>query len=231
MNPLERTLRKNKQSPLTFLGGLLLAVAVFLSMGLTQLGIDLTPPEKPEPLAEFHLPPPPPPPPTKVSPKKTNVSINFNLPATAGPADVPLGFLDVDFGLSPKKLVKGTVTVDDTIDSFQTDGLEDLAVYDYKDVTEKPSNKYLAPLNIPPKYIGNTRKPFSFTYICRINLKGRATDIHVIDLPYPEAIPIIKEFVRNCRFKVAKKDGKPVQCIVRRKGTYYPSTTASPFSL
>lgn len=231
MNPLDKKLRRSKLNPLSFLGGIVLAATVFLSMGLTQLGIDFTPPEEPEPLTEFHLPPPPPPPPAKVPPKNTKVSINFNLPTTNGPADVPLGFLDVDFGLTPKKLTQNSVNVEQTIDSFKTDGIEDLAVYDYKDVTEKPSLTYQPGLSIPGKLIGNTRKPVPFTYICRVNLQGRATDIHIIDTPYPEAIPLIREFVQSCRFKIAKKDGKPVQCIVRRKGTYIPSSSKSPFSI
>lgn len=231
MNILDRKLRRSTRSPLTFVGGAFLAALVYLSMGLTQLGIEFTPPEESEPLSEFYLPPPPPPPPAKTPPKKESVSINFNLPTTSGPADVPLGFLDVDFGLSPQKLTKSNVTVDDTIDSFETDGLKDLEVYDYADVTEKPSNTYMPPLKIPGRLIGNTKKPVPFTYICRIDLKGRATDIHIIDTPYPEAIPVILDFVRGCRFKVAKKDGKPVQCIVRRKGTYIPSSSKSPFSI
>lgn len=231
MNALEKQLRRSKRNPLTFVGGALLAVIVFVSMGVTQLGLDFTPPEEPEPLTEFHLPPPPPPPPAKVPPKKTQVSINFNLPATSGPADVPLGFLDVDFGLSPKKLTQNSVDVSETIENFQTDGLEDLTVYDYKDVTEKPSVSYRPGLSIPGKLIGNTTKRVPFTYICRIDLRGRATDIHIIDTPYPAAIPLIMEFVRAHRFKVAKKDGKPVQCIVRRKGTYVPSSSKSPFSI
>ncbi|MDQ8186342.1 hypothetical protein [Pelagicoccus sp. SDUM812002] len=230
MNVLEKRLRSSKRSPLTFLGGILLAVVVFLSMGVTQLGIDFTPPEEPEPITEFHLPPPPPPPPAKVPPKKTQVSINFNLPATSGPADVPLGFLDVDFGLTPKKLTQNSVNVADTIEKFETDGIDDLAVYDYKDVTEKPSIRYRPGLTIPGKLIADTKKPVPFTYICRIDLNGRAHDIHIIDTPYPAAIPLIVEFVRGHRFKVAKKDGKPVQCIVRRKGTYIPSSNKSPFS-
>ncbi|MBK1875724.1 hypothetical protein [Pelagicoccus mobilis] len=231
MNVLEKRLRKSKRNPLALLGGWVLAGSVFLSMGLTQLGIDFTPPEEPEPLTEFHLPPPPPPPPAKVPPKKTNVSINFNLPATSGPADVPLGFLDVDFGLTPKKLTENSVNVEDTIDSFKTDGLKDLAVYDYKDVTEKPTVTYQAGLKIPGKLIGNTTKAVPFTYLCRIDLQGRAKDIHIIDTPYPEAIPLMIEYVQNCRFKPAKKDGKPVQCIVRRKGTYRPSSSNSPFTI
>lgn len=231
MNPLQDQLRRSKLNPITFLGGLVLAGLVFLSMGLTQLGIDFTPPEQPEPLLEFHLPPPPPPPPAKVPPKKTKVSINFNLPATSGPADVPLGFLDVDFGLTPEKLTQNSVDVADTIDSFQTDGLDDLSVYDYKDVTEKPSVTYQPNLSIPGKLIGNTTKPVPFTYICRVDLRGRATDIHIIDTPYPDAIPILVDFVQSMRFNVAKKDGKPVQCIVRRRGTYVPSSNRSPFSI
>lgn len=231
MNILDKRLRRSKSNPLSLLGGLLLAGIVFLSMGLTQLGIDFTPPEQPEPLTEFHLPPPPPPPPAKVPPKKTKVSINFNLPATSGPADVPLGFLDVDFGLTPEKLTENNVNVDDTIDSFKTDGLKDLAVYDYQDVTEKPEPIYRPSLSIPSKLIGNTTKPVPFTYVCRIDLRGRPMDIHIIDTPYPEAIPLMIEWVKGNRFRPAKKDGKPVQCIVRRKGTYVPSSNNSPFSI
>ncbi len=231
MNSLEKRLRKSKLHPLSFLGGVVFAVSVFLAMGLTQMNIEFTPPEEPEPISEFHLPPPPPPPPAKVPPKKTQTSISFNLPATSGPADVPLGFLSVDFGLSPKKLTPNSFDVDESIENFETDGIEDLAVYDYKDVTEKPSVTYRPILSIPNELIGNTRKPVPFTYICRINLKGKATDIHIIDTPYPAAIPLLIEFVQKSRFKVAKRNGKPVQCIVRRKGTYIPSTTKSRFSV
>ncbi|EDY84305.1 hypothetical protein VDG1235_3936 [Verrucomicrobiia bacterium DG1235] len=231
MASLEQQLRRKKLSPVTFLGGIALAAIVFLSMGLTQLGIDFTPPEEPAPLLEFHLPPPPPPPPAKAAPKKTKVSINFDLPATSGPADVPLGFLDIDFGLTPEKITKSTVNVDDTIESFQTDGLDDLTVYDFVDVSEKPTTKYNPPLNIPPALINNTRDPVVFTYLCRIDTSGNATDIHIIDTDFPDAIPVLVRYVQNIRFTVAKIDGKPVNCIVRRKTTYYPSSTKSPFSI
>lgn len=231
MNPLQEQLRRSKLNPITFLGGFALACIVFLSMGLTQLGIDFTPPEQPEPLLEFHLPPPPPPPPAKVPPKKAKASINFNLPATSEPTDVPLGFLDVDFGLTPEKLTQSNVSVEDTIDSFKTDGLDDLSVYDYNDVTEKPTVTYQPSFSIPANLIDYSSKPVPFTYICRIDLNGRATDIHIIDTPYPDAIPIFLDFVKNLRFKVAKKDGKPVQCIVRRRGSYIPSSSKDPFSL
>lgn len=231
MNILEGKLKQTKQGPVAFMGGLALALGVFISMGLTQLGIDFTPPEEAEPLAMFHLPPPPPPPPVETPPKKASVPISFDLPATTGPAELPLGLLKVDFGLTPQKLTKNNVSIDDTIDNFQTDGLKDLEVYDYNDVTEKPTNSYMPPLQIPGRLIEHTNKRVPFTYICRIGLDGRATDIHIIDTPYPKAVPAIMRFVKNCRFTVAKKDGKPVQCIVKRRGTYIPASSKNPFIL
>lgn len=231
MNSLEKRLRRSKRNPLALIGGLALAGMVFLSMGLTQLGIDFAPPEEPEPLTEFHLPPPPPPPPAKTPPKQNNVSINFDLPATSGLADVPLGFLEVDFGLTPKKLTDASLNIDDTIESFKTDGLKDLAVYDYADVSEKPESIYKPELRIPSKLIGKTTSPFPFTYLCRIDLEGRPHDIHIIDTPYPDAIPLLKAWVKGIRFSPAKKDGRPVQCIVRRRGTYVPASSFSPLSL
>lgn len=231
MNPLDRSLRKSKRDPLALAGGAVLACGVFVSMSLTQLKIDYTPPSPPEPIQEFHLPPPPPPPPAKTPPKQTNVSINFNLPATSGPADVPIGFLDIDFGLSPKKLTETNVSVDETIENFQTEGVEDLAIYDYAEVTVKPRATYNPPLEIPGKLIGNTTKPVSFAYLCRVDTRGRASDIHIIDTDYPEAIPLLIEYVSSIRFRPAEKDGKKVNCLVRRKTTYIPSTSKSPFSL
>lgn len=231
MNPLETSLRRSKLHPMTFVGGILLAAGVFISMGLTQLKVEYTPPEAPAPLLQFHLPPPPPPPPAKIPPKKTAVSINFNLPATSGPADVPLGFLDIDFGLSPKKLTQATVSVSETIDNYQTEGVEDLTVYDYADVTEKPEATYNPPLDIPGKLIGNTTKPVTFTYLCRVDTSGRATDIHIIETNYPEAVPFLIKYVQGIRFAPAKKDGKKVNCLVQRKTTYTPASNKSPFDV
>lgn len=231
MDALEKQMRRSKLSPLTFAGGLLLAGVVFVSMGLTQLNMTFVQSETSQPIQDFHLPPPPPPPPTQTPPKQTPVPMSFDIPVTEGEGDVPLGFLDVDFGLTPQKLTQTNIQIPDTIENFQTDGLEDLTVYDYQDVTEKPTTKFHPPLNIPGKAIANTRKPVPFTYICRVNTKGRATDIHIIDTPYPEAIPYILEFVESIRFNVAKKDGRPVNCIIRRKGTYYPASSRSRFSI
>ena len=231
MKALDQQIRNSRRNPLIALGGGILAVFVFVAMALTQLGLEFVPPEESPPLTEFHLPPPPPPPPAKVPPKKKAVSINFDVPVTAGAADVPIGFLDIDFGLSPKKLTDNSIDVNDTVASFETDGLEDLNVYDYNDVTEKPRVTYNPPLNIPPNLIGRSRKPVSFTYICRVNTDGRATNIHIIDTEYPDAIPVLVEYVKRIRFKVAKKDGRPVSCIVRRKTTFIPSSASSPFSI
>lgn len=213
------------------MGGAVIACLIFVSMGMTQLNIEFEKPEEVQPIQDFYIPPPPPPPPAKTPPKKAISSMSFSIPVSEGEGDFPIGFLDVDFGLTPKKLTEASFNAPDSIDDYETDGLEDLTVYDYKDVTEKPSTKYQPALSIPGRYIGNTRKPVPFTYICRVNTKGRATDIHIVDTPYPEAIPYMIEFVKGIRFNVAKKDGKPVNCIVRRKGNYHPSGSGSPFSI
>lgn len=230
MNPLEKNLRSSKLHPLTFIGGITLAVAVFISMGLTQLKIEYTPPEPPEPLQEFHLPPPPPPPPAKTPPKKTNVSINFNLPATTGPADVPLGFLDIDFGLSPKKLTQTTVSVEDTLDDFETEGVDDLTVYDYEDVTEKPDLIYKPGLSIPKKLIGGTKKPIELIYLVTVDPRGRPISVHFLYCDYPAAIPTLTDWVMQHRYKPAKKDNKKVTTVIRVKFTYRAGDD-NPFSV
>lgn len=200
-------------------------------MGVTQLNIEFTQPEQPQPLQDFYIPPPPPPPPAKTPPKKSPTPMSFSIPVSEGDGDFPIGFLDVEFGLTPQKLTEASFNTPDSISDYETDGLEDLTVYDYSEVTVKPSTRYHPTLKIPPKVIGHTRKPVPFTYICRVNTKGRATDIHIIDTPYPEAIPYMLEFVKGIRFNVAKKDGKPVSCLVRRRGNYHPAGSGSPFSL
>ncbi|MEM9158921.1 MAG: hypothetical protein AAGB46_07695 [Verrucomicrobiota bacterium] len=230
MHVLDQRIARNKRNPLTFLGGIALACFVFIVMGLAQLNVDFAPREPDEPISEFHLPPPPPPPVQEVPPKQTTVSINFNLPAVSGPADVPLGFLNVDFGLTPKELTNAQVNVDDTIEDFQTDGLEDLTVYDYKEVTEKPRENYRPPLQLDSRLIERTKEPFSFIIIVRITKNGKASDVHILDCPYPKAVPILKRWVMGMSFRAARKDGKPVDCLMRRRVTYRPSS-GSPFSL
>ena len=148
-----------------------------------------------------------------------------------GAGDVPIGFLDVDFGLKPKQLTQTQVDKIDTLDSYQTDGLEDLTVYDYSEVSVKPERRYKPPLNLPSRAIGHSSKPVTFIVLYRVTPKGRATDIHIIDCPYPEAIPYVKDYISSMRMKPAEKDGKRVSCLVRYKFTYIPSSNKSPFSI
>ncbi len=231
MSALDQQLRRCRWNPAALAGSAIVACAVFVFMGLSQLDISYVRPEPDPPLLEFHLPPPPPPPKQETPPRETKVSINFNLPATSGPADVPLGFLQVDFGLTPKQLTESSINVADTISSFQTDGLEDLTVYDYKDVTEKPVRTYRPPIALPGKLIGNTKRPFEFIAVFRIAKSGRTSDIHIIDCPFPEAVPALTEWLSGFRYKPARKDGQAVDMLIRVRITYNPSSSASPFSL
>lgn len=231
MHVLDQRIRKSKRNPGAFLLGLVLACGVFICMGLTQLNIDFTPPDEPEPLLEFHMPPPPPPPKEEVPPKKiTPVSINFNLPAVAGPADVPLGFLDVDFGLTPKELTKTQINIDDSIDDFQTDGLIDLTIYTYKEVTQPAIARYKPPLEIPARLRDGSAKPFSFRALFQVTQTGRVTDVHILECPYPLAIPKLIEYCKNTRYSPAKKDGKKVNMIFQVRITFNPSG-GNPFSI
>ena len=229
MHVLDQRLALSRKSPLALFGGLFLAGLVFTMMALVQLNMRYTPAEPEPALAEFHLPPPPPPPVQKTPPKKTAVSINFNIPSVPGPADVPLGFLNVDFGLNPKELSQTNINVDDTIETYQTDGLKDLTIYDYSDVTEKPRQTYSPLLRLESRQISKTKKPFSFIIIVRITKRGRCSDVHIVDCPYPDAIPTIEEWVRGTTYRPARKNGQPVDCLMRRRITFRPRT-GSPFS-
>lgn len=233
MNPLEKKLRRRKLGPTALIGGAAVSALVFASMGFTQLRIDYTPPPEAAPIQEFYLPPPPPPPPVKKDEaEQERLAISLGIDPDPGPGDVPLGFLQVDFGLKPQQLTQGQFDSLQTVDTYKTDGLEDLSVYDYQDVAEKPRASYTpASLNFDPRHIGRTNKPFSFVLICRITKQGRTENIHIIDCPYPEAIPTIRRWVENTRYEPAKKDGKPVDCLMRRRITYTPAGGGSPFSL
>lgn len=231
MDHLEQTLNRNKNSLTAFLGGVLVAGAVFVSMGLTQLRIEYTPPEESAPIQEYHLPPPPPPANREEPKKEHKVSISFSLPTTPGPGDIPLGFLNVDFGLKPKQLTQARINAIDTVENYETDGLDELSVYEYKDVTEKPERTFLPALDLSSREIAYTKKPFTFIVICRITKQGRTSNIHIIDCPYPEAVPTLKKWIEGWRFRPAKKDGEPVDVLTRRHVTYNPSTGGSPFSI
>lgn len=232
MNPLERKLKRHKLGPGAMAGGVIVAALVFVSMGLTQLQIDYTPPPEPAPIQDYYLPPPPPPPAKKESVEQERLPISMGITPELGPGDVPLGFLQVDFGLKPQQLTQGQFDSLQTVDTYKTDGLEDLSVYDYKDVTEKPSISYKpSKPNFDPRHIERTTKPFTFVLICRITKQGRTENIHIIDCPYPKAIPEIRRWVEATRYEPAKKDGKPVDCMMRRRITYNPAGGGSPFSI
>ncbi|MDQ8202300.1 hypothetical protein [Pelagicoccus sp. SDUM812003] len=231
MTPLEKQLRGSKLHPVTFFGGILVSAAVFVSMGMTQLKIDYPEPAPIFEVQDVYLPPPPPPPPAKTPPKRTSASINFNVPSTSESGELPLGFLEIDFGLSPKKLTENSLSVAETIENYETESMEELTVFDFADVTEKPKVYYTPPLQIPPHLIGNTDSRVTFTYLCRVDTKGRPHDIHILDTDYPEAVPTLVEWVKRMRFKPAVKDGEKVNCIVRRKTTYISRSNSSPFSI
>lgn len=231
MHVIEKRLRNAKLNPLGYIGGAFLIGSLFVTMGLALLDVKYVKQKEPEPLFEFHLPPPPPPPSMEEPPpKKKSVSINFNLPATSEPTAVPIGFLEVGFGLSPKVFTQSDINVDNTINNYQTDGLEEITVYDYRDVSKPPVRTYKPSLNIPGKKIGNTKRPFSVSYIALIDSKGIPVEVYIFDCPYPEVIPDFVAWIKSFRYKPAKKDGREVSCTIRRKVTYRPSTS-SPFSL
>lgn len=230
MHPLEDRLRRSKRNPIAFLGGSLAAAIVFVAMGLTQLDVEYTPPPEPAPISEFHLPPPPPPPKVEQPKQTPNIAIDFDLPVTSDATSIPLAFLEVDFGLNPKKLVKTDLSVDDTIANYETDGLEDLSVYEMEDVTEPPKKIFQPPISIHSRKLGGSKKPFSFLAIYKIDTKGRVSNVHIIDCPHPAAIPELKEWLEDTRYRPAKKDGKRVNLMISVRITYR-TTSRTPFSL
>lgn len=226
MPNLEQSLRKSTANLLTLFGGTLLAAMVFASMGLMHFDIERPTIRETAPLNEFHLPPPPPPPKKDPPPKESNVSISFNIPAGSDPSDIPLGFLEVDFGLKPKQLAQARVNVDESLANYKTDGLDTLKIYSQSEVTEKPRRTYQGNLDIPAKYSRlYGRKPITFVVLYTVTAQGKTTNIHVLDCPYPEVVPYIQDYISSWRLKPATKDGKPVNSWVQHKFTYHPSAT------
>lgn len=213
--------------------GAVLACLVFAAMGMTQLHLRFEPRKEPDRLLDFHLPPPPPPPPQVEKPaEKRVVPLSFDLPVTGEPAVVPLGFLEVDFGLTAKKLTETDFDVESAISSFQQEELEDLSVYDESEVSEKPVRTYTPPLSIPREQMSGNADRFRFGVIARISREGRPTDVHIIDCPHPEAVPVLRAWVLGMQFKPARRDGKAVNCLVHVFITYRTSAgSSSPFSL
>lgn len=230
MQPLAKALQRQRRNPLSLLAAIGIATLVFGSMAVTQLNIKYVTPEPEPELLEFHLPPPPPPTPSEKPPEQTNVSINFDLPVTPGPGDVPLGFLNVDFGLSTKQLTESSLNVSDTIESYKTDELQDLEVYDYKDVTEKPSARFKPPISIPPRLTGGKNVDFEVIAFYLIDKEGRVSNVHIIDIPYPDAIPMISKWLTQFRYTSPKRNGKEVNMLIRVRFTYRASS-GNPFSL
>lgn len=209
-----------------------MAAAVFVSMGLTQLNIEYIPPEPAEPLTEYHLPPPPPPPESEPPPEEADVSIDFDLPISDGPADIALGFLDVDFGLSSKLLTQGDFNIDRSFAEYQAEGLESVEFYDYRDVTEKPETpRSKPPLNIPGKLIGGGKSAISFSIVCVVTKEGRAVNVAVIDTDYPEANSIVIRWIESMRFKPGRREGEAVNTAATFKFKYNPASAGDPFSL
>ncbi len=231
MLSLEQNLKQRKRGLANAFGGATITVALFLCMGLMHFDIKVAEPEEVQPISEFHLPPPPPPPEIEQPPQQNNLSVSLNLPVTQIPTNIPVGYLDVDFGLTPQALAQTNVNVDTTLDNFKTDGLDALKIYSQSEVTEKPKRKYQGELSVPPRIrrlVG--QKPVTVILLYTVTDEGRVTNIHVLDCPFPELVPYFERYVRDWRLKPAMKDGRPVNCWAQHK-FIYRAAPADPYSL
>ncbi|MDQ8203464.1 hypothetical protein [Pelagicoccus sp. SDUM812003] len=230
MLSLEQDLKHSARGFAPYLGALATAVAVFLSIGVMQSNIRVERQPETEPISEFHLPPPPPPPQKEPPPEQNTVSISFDLPVVDGPSSIPLGFLDVDFGLKPQELTQTEFDIDDSIGNYKTDGLDTLKIYSQNEVTEKPKRTYHKNLDIPARYLrGHRNKPITFMVLYTVTAEGRTANIHVLDCPIPEIVPFIERYIEGWYLEPAKKDGKPVNSWVQHKFTF-GANTRDPFS-
>ena len=214
-----------------FIGGAL-ACGVFFLMGLSQLDLKYVEEEPPQPLMDIHLPPPPPPKEVQVVNRtaQSALSINFSLPMSSEPSSIPIGFLDVDFGLNPKILMQIDVSVEDSLDDFRTEEIKGLEIYDAEEVDTKPVRRYTDRLSIPNRYTKENNGVITFTYIARIDKHGVPVDIHFSQCSCPEAIPLLRKWVSLTRFWPARKDGHSVDCIIKQDVTYNPANQ-NPFSI
>ncbi|MDQ8186335.1 energy transducer TonB [Pelagicoccus sp. SDUM812002] len=223
-------MKRSGSGPTPYLGAIVTVMIVFISMGAMHTNIDIGQRSPTEPISEFHLPPPPPPPAEEPPPEKSNISISFNLPATDGPASIPLGFLKAEFGLKPQELTKTEFDIDESITNYQTDGLDTLKIYSQDEVTDKPKRTYHPKLDIPYRFLrGNKGKTITFIVLYTVTSQGRTENIHVLDCPVPAIIPFVESYIKGWRLKPATKDGKPVNSWVQHKFTYHPPDT-NPFS-
>jgi hypothetical protein len=162
---------------------------------------------------DMALPLPPPPPPSvemeQIESESNALSIDL-LGMGSGPT--------IDYAQKPKiaKLKLATVKLPkfdvNSMDLSKTIAV-DFALIEVKVLDQIPkiiSSRYVQP---PWSLIkrGITRIPTTVEII--IDEKGRAHIKKIVDPVYPEMVEIIRTWVKNVRFSIPKKNGKPVQAL------------------
>jgi hypothetical protein len=157
------------------------------------------------------LPPPPPPPMEieQVESKSNSLSIDL-LGMGAGPT--------IDYAQKPKlaklKLAKVKLPKFDinSIDLSKTIAV-DFTLIEVKRLDQVPkiiSSRFVQP---PWSIMKKGIKRIPTTVELIIDEKGRAHIKKIIDPVYPEMVETIRTWVKNVRFSIPKKNGKPVQAL------------------
>jgi len=214
----------------TSLGAAVAVLGVFASMGLMQLNVERRPPERVEPISQFHLPPPPPP---RESPdREPQPQVAFEMELNFDPADMALEFIPVEFGLTAEKLVKAHPKLSVSLDEYKTGGIGMMEVFEQSSLTEKPERRFTPPFRLPGHLASRINETIRLEVIYIVTKEGRATNVHALDCPIPELVPFIKEYVGKWRFTPPNRDGKPVRAWARHSFVYRASAERkTPFSL
>lgn len=232
MESLESEYRKpGRVVPAFFFSGLV-TFGLFLAIPSTLISLKFSRPAEQETAPLYYVPPPAPPtevvaPQPQASKAAQSYSIDFSM--SEKPAELSLDFLDVPIGHNidsavPLSLDAGRKFVASKPDLGNLDGF---VVYERSEVDEIPYITFAPEPRVP---YDMQRVGAELIVLYRVNAKGRAENVHVLDTSDERFNRLAKDAISHWRFKPAIKSGKAVDSWVQHIFSFQKGS-GSPFSL
>ncbi len=211
MRPIYEPPSTRTNLPLVFLGAILITLAVFLVLPLTQMissgiqkrydlsQVDTAAPPPPPPAAEIEPPPPPEAPDEPPPPELADI-----------PKQLSLSDLDLDLSMGSGGFLGGSAMGMDQV------ALEEVAIFDMADLDQRPQ----AIARVEPRHPRELLKAKIEGYVVLlfiIDEEGRVIDPRVESSSHPEFETAALKALNRWRFKPGTLDGEQVRTFVRQK--------------